>query len=255
MQANRGSPPGQPRPHCAGHLALGREPLGFRRPQTTVTSHLRGRSGTTLPGAHHRSARSSIDQTPGVAFWRNRGMDERAGGDERALSVNDAPGPPNVGAEFDAWVAPHLSMLWALAARTVGAAAAEDVVQETLLRAWQRRETYDPARGSARVWLVAVLLDRARRHRVRGRWPSAGVGDTDSATAVTASSDRVDIEQAVRRLPPRQRQVVALHYLADLPVTEVASLLHISEGAVKAQLFDARRNLRQALEADYDPHR
>jgi RNA polymerase sigma-70 factor (ECF subfamily) len=147
---------------------------------------------------------------------------------------------------FDAWVAPHRAVLLALAWRQVGSAAAEDVVQATLVRAWQRRSTFDPARGSVRGWLVGILWDRCRRYRTRmlrraDPWP-----DQDGAGA--DPEQRLDLERAVRGLAPRQREVVVLHYLADLPVTEVAGLLGISEGAVKAQLFDARARLRAILE-------
>jgi len=153
--------------------------------------------------------------------------------------------------DFDTWVAPHLPVLSALAAHEVGRAAADDVVQETLLRAWQRRETYDPARGSAKVWLVGVLLDRSRRHRMRRRRVPDDLPSEPTAQAPDAA-DRMDVERAVRQLPARQRQAVVLHYLADLPVAEVATLLHVTEGAVKAQLYDARAKLRHLLERDDD---
>jgi RNA polymerase sigma-70 factor (ECF subfamily) len=151
---------------------------------------------------------------------------------------------------FDAWVAPHRGVLLAHAWREVGQAAAEDVVQACLLRAWQRWSTFDPSRGSARGWLVGILLDRCRRHRTRSLrradpWPDAML----DASGAADPENRLDVEQSVRGLAPRQREVVVLHYLADLPVLEVAQLLRISEGAVKAQLHDARARLRAILEA------
>lgn len=161
--------------------------------------------------------------------------------------VSRAPAQPGSEDDFDAWVAPHLRVLSALAVHEVGTDAAEDVVQETLLRAWQRRETYDAARGSARAWLVGVLLDRCRRHRVRFR-PFARTMPGDSPAPTSDAMNRLDVEHAVRQLPARQRHVVVLHYLADLPVAEVAGLLRVTEGAVKAQLHDARAKLRLLLE-------
>lgn len=62
----------------------------------------------------------------------------------------------------------------------------------------------------------------------------------------------MDVEAAVRRLPPRQRQIVTLYYLADLPVVAVGELLGVSEGAIKAQLSDARSRLRQILEDEHE---
>jgi RNA polymerase sigma-70 factor (ECF subfamily) len=149
-------------------------------------------------------------------------------------------------AEFVQWVQPHLAVLRGVARREVGAADADDVVQETLIRAWQRRRTYDRARGSARAWLLAVLLDRARRHRVRRR-PAAALVD-DEASGDGGSVERLDIEAAIRALPARQRQIVTLHYLADLTQAEVAALVGITEGAVKSQLSAARAALRTRLD-------
>ncbi|MEP6851318.1 MAG: sigma-70 family RNA polymerase sigma factor [bacterium] len=70
----------------------------------------------------------------------------------------------------------------------------------------------------------------------------------DPALEVGNSEIRLDVEQAVSALPRRQRQVVTLHYLADLPVNEVAAVLGISPGSVKSCLHDARTTLRTTLE-------
>lgn len=160
-----------------------------------------------------------------------------------AISIEPGEHTP---ADFAAWVRPHLSVLGALAHRQVGPADADDLVQTVLERAWLRRETYREDRGSVRGWLVAILLDRARRHRTRHRpfWPLNRADEPGPENH--AASDRVD--DAVAQLPKRQRQVVTLFYLADLPVAEVAILLSIAEGTVKSQLSDARAALRRILE-------
>ncbi|WP_196073350.1 RNA polymerase sigma factor [Nakamurella alba] len=145
---------------------------------------------------------------------------------------------------FAAWVRPHLAVLSGLAVREVGPADAEDLVQETLLRAWQRRSSYRATRGSERTFLVMILLDKARRARTRAhRDPDQPLVHTGPVDA-----DGVDLERAIAALPDRQRQVVTLHYLADLPVQDVARLLGISPGSVKSSLFDARAALRPLLE-------
>jgi len=152
--------------------------------------------------------------------------------------------------EFEAWVSPHLPVLSALATRQVGTADAPDVVQEALLRAWRRRETYQPDHGSPRAWLIAVLYDQARRHRIRHLWPHhRPEPDNPEPTAgPDHADDRLDIERAVAALPRRQRQVITLHYLADLPVADVAIALGITDGSVKTHLHNARAALRSALE-------
>jgi len=163
---------------------------------------------------------------------------------------------------FASWVGPHLTVLNAVAGRLVSPAAdADDVVQEALIRAWRRRSTFDADRGTARAWLLAILVDRARRHRVRGRVVelSCGVDDADSFArpdSIDLGTDpgrgievmRLDVERAVVSLPRRQREVITLHYLADLPVADVAVVLGISVGSVKSHLFDARAALRSRLE-------
>lgn len=153
--------------------------------------------------------------------------------------------PPDTEDGFAAWVKPHLTVLRVLADRQVGTAAGADVVQEALLRAWRRRGTFNPDRGTARAWLVAILLDRSRRHRLRRPLPLPKVG---AGVVEAPSSDRIDVERAVARLPRRQRQVITLHYLADLSVAEVAAVLGVSESSVKTHLGAARSALRTFLE-------
>lgn len=153
-----------------------------------------------------------------------------------------APGSSD---DFAEWVTPHLPVLRALADRQVGPAAGADIVQEALLRAWRRRATFDPGRGTARGWLVGILLDQARRHRLRRSRPMRRLDQTDTAAPDT---DRIDIERAVARLPRRQRQAITLHYLADLSVAEVAGVLGIAESSVKTHLGAARAALRERLE-------
>jgi RNA polymerase sigma factor (sigma-70 family) len=163
------------------------------------------------------------------------------------IRLNAVPGgiPPDTADGFAAWVTPHLGVLRALADRQVGLSAGADVAQEALLRAWQRRDTFDPHRGTVRAWLVSILLDRARRHRTRRPGPPPGV----VPDAVEAPHpDRIDVERAVVRLPRRQRQVITLHYLADLSVAEVAAVLGLSESSVKTHLGAARSALRTRLE-------
>lgn len=191
--------------------------------------------------------------------WRSKGM--RAAqlgevavtareGDEAGLA--SGPSAPSDEDGFADWVAPHLPVLAALAVRKVGRADAEDVVQEALVRAWRRRETFRPDRGTPRAWLVAILLDRARRHRLRTR-PVELFGlrrDREPAAPPPdgPGSNHVDLDRAVAGLPRRQREVITLYYLGDLSVAEVATVLGISAGSVKSHLHDARAALRPRLE-------
>jgi RNA polymerase sigma-70 factor, ECF subfamily len=106
------------------------------------------------------------------------------------VTVTDAePGPALDSGGFAAWVSPPLPVLSALAVRSAGPDDAEDLVQDTLVRAWRRLETYRPDRGSPRAWLIAVLYDQARRRRLRAV-PVAQV----RPTAAVIMPERVDVD-------------------------------------------------------------
>ena len=148
-------------------------------------------------------------------------------------------------AAFAGWVEPHLPALGALASRQVPPVDAPDLVQDTVLRAWQKWHTYRADRGAPRAWLVAILLDRARRRRTRTR-PEISMADPPDQPRDDQRPDPA-LADALERLPGRQRQVIELYYLADLPVAEVAAVLGIAQGTVKSQLRDARLALRRLL--------
>ena len=120
-------------------------------------------------------------------------------------------------------------------------AAAEDVVHEALARAWERDDHIERLDR----WVLTVALNLARnrwrkiRREIGGRVVDRPVVETDGQA--------VDLQRALRALPARQREVVVLHYLLDLPVAEVAELLGLSAGGVKHALFRARRSLADAL--------
>ena len=146
---------------------------------------------------------------------------------------------------FAAWVTPHLGVMGLLATRLAGAEARDDVVQEALARAWRKRALFDPERGTPRAWLLAIVADRARRHRVRRPRPVTPPRD---AAVAGPDAERIDLERAIATLPPRMRLAVDCVYFVDLSVAETARVMGVSEGTVKSTLFDARARLRRALE-------
>jgi RNA polymerase sigma-70 factor (ECF subfamily) len=150
-------------------------------------------------------------------------------------------------AAFDAFAAPHLAVMRRTAVVAFPAGDPDEVVQDALLRAWQRWSTYRPERGSARTWLLAITADRARRARVRARPLFLVELDTEGATQPPAWADGVDLRDAVRALPRRQREAVLLHYYVGLPVAEVAELMRCADGTVKSTLSDARANLAKVM--------
>jgi RNA polymerase sigma factor (sigma-70 family) len=129
--------------------------------------------------------------------------------------------------------------------------AAEDVVQEALIRAWQLE-----ARGE-RIRFLEPWMNAAATNLARSRWRTIHAEDRAlEQVARDRSSDPLDmslpgpLELAIGRLSPRQGQIVALHYYGDLSVHAIAGRLDVSEGTVKRTLHDARAELRRMVGHD-----
>ncbi len=125
--------------------------------------------------------------------------------------------------------------------------AAEDAVQEALVRAWERSERGERIE-SLHGWVATVALNLARsglrraiaERRARARLELAPVRDP-------AATERIDVERALARLPRRQRETVVLRYYLGMDTKEVAEVLRVHEGTVKSTLFKARTALGAAL--------
>jgi RNA polymerase sigma-70 factor (ECF subfamily) len=150
---------------------------------------------------------------------------------------------PNV--VFEGFVAPHLTSMWVLATRLAGPSARDDVLQEALMTAWRRWDTFDPSRGSARTWLLVLVSDRCRKH-----WRSVKPTEDlyDVASPPVDVEAHLDLSRAIAQLPPRQRLAVELFYVLDLPVAECAEVMGCATGTVQSTLSDARKALRSTLE-------
>jgi RNA polymerase sigma-70 factor (ECF subfamily) len=154
-------------------------------------------------------------------------------------------------ASFAAWAGPSLLAMTRLARRLAPEADPDDVVQDALTRAWQKRAQFDAARGSATTWLLAITADQARtarRARVRRLRLVDEHAELPDAPAPQASRD-VDLDRAIAALPERQQLAVHLHYFIGLTVEETAVVMACATGTVKSTLFDARSNLRTTLGA------
>ncbi|MEQ6902422.1 sigma-70 family RNA polymerase sigma factor [Nocardioides sp. YIM 152588] len=133
---------------------------------------------------------------------------------------------------------------------------AEEAVAEAFARAVDRRRAFERL-DNPEAWLRTVAVNVARsRHRRRElgdrilrRTPPPPAEHRDGL-----SDDRMALVAALRRLPAGQREALALHYLADLPVREVAATLGVAEGTVKARLSRGRAALGALLDASgHDP--
>ncbi|MEO7443160.1 MAG: sigma-70 family RNA polymerase sigma factor [Acidimicrobiales bacterium] len=129
-----------------------------------------------------------------------------------------------------------------------GRVPAEDVVQEALVRAWQRGDGADPIAslpGWVRVVATNLGRDHLRREGALGRAYLRWHFQPESQSVEQALGDR--LAAAVARLPPRQQQIVVLHYRDDRPVDAIAAVLGLSSGTVKSTLSRARRTLATLL--------
>ena len=141
---------------------------------------------------------------------------------------------------------PHLASLRGVARQQVGDFALDDVVQESLIRAWRYIDKYDPTRGSPRAWLMTILLNQCRRHRVRNLWLSRLPDNFDQPASRPYVED-AELAHAIQRLTSRQRQVTILYYIADLTISDVARVLNLSESAAKSHLSRGRNALGKMI--------
>jgi RNA polymerase sigma-70 factor (ECF subfamily) len=149
----------------------------------------------------------------------------------------------------------HAVPLLAYALRLTGGdrGRSEDIVQETLLRAWRHPEALDPDRGPVRSWLFTVARNVAvDAHRARRARPIE-VGD--EALAVVPAVDEIEqaldtwlVSDALATLSPDHRAVLLETYYRGRSVAEAAAVLGVPPGTVKSRTFYALRALRLALE-------
>ncbi len=161
--------------------------------------------------------------------------------------------PGSMDAAFADWATPSLPAMTKLCARLAPAADPDDLVQESLVRAWLNWHRFDPARGSASAWLLAIAADRARDAR-RTRVRRSRVVDDAAALperSVEPTGADIDLERAVGELAERQRLAVDCFYFVGLSVTETAAVMRCSTGTVKSTLSDARERLRMLLGDDH----
>jgi RNA polymerase sigma-70 factor (ECF subfamily) len=149
----------------------------------------------------------------------------------------------------------HAAALWRYAVRLTGdQARAEDVVQETLLRAWQHPEVTDDHERSARGWLFTVarnmIIDECRSARFRNESVTpdlASTYDRAGPDEVDAALDRMLLSDALAQLSPEHQAVIRRSYYQGRTTAQIAADLNIAEGTVKSRLHYAVRALRLSL--------
>lgn len=153
-----------------------------------------------------------------------------------------------------ALVGRKLPRLLGLAQRMLGdAAEAEDVVQETFLRAWKQAPKWRPGPARFDTWLHRVALnlcyDRLRRRREVATDHPPEQADPGPAPDRGLQAQDVGrrVAEALRRLPDRQREAIVLCHYQELGNIEAAALMGITVEALESLLGRGRRALRAAL--------
>lgn len=135
---------------------------------------------------------------------------------------------------------------------------AEDVAQETFLRAWKHLKRFDPTRP-LRPWLLSIASNLAsNRRRSAGRYFAALTrafrDEPASVTIEEKSSQHMqanDLWKAVRTLNVADQKIVYLRYFLDLSVAETAEVLQVADGTVKSRLSRALEKLRKVIQQDF----
>ena len=171
--------------------------------------------------------------------WRRR-RDHPGGSTDEALVVS--------------LYADHGGALLAYATRLTGdRQLAEDIVQETLLRAWRNAAKLTEERGSIRGWLFTVarniVTDKVRARQAR----PAEVAESPAATPI--ADDHADdvvtsvyVRHALQSLSPEHRAVLVTVYYGGKTAVEAAEVLGVPPGTIKSRTYYALRALRSAIE-------
>lgn len=137
--------------------------------------------------------------------------------------------------------------------------AAQDVVQETFIKAWRSAERYDPTLASLRVWLFGIarnaMIDHARAAKVRPWQGNLVDPPTVQDLAGSNQGDPVErmmtswvVEEALRHLSEHHRVAIVRTHLQERPYEEVAAELGIPVGTLRSRVFYGLKALRVAID-------
>jgi RNA polymerase sigma-70 factor (ECF subfamily) len=180
------------------------------------------------------------------------------------LRIHSAMAESSVAARsFDGEALPHLDTLYRVALRlTADPTLAEDLVQDTMLKAYRSWQQYRPG-TNARGWLLTILRNtfindyRRRKHEpvamdLEAVEPHAlyrSIQDTDPEGNFFSQIVDAKVIEAIDALPTEFREVLALSDIEGMSYAEISETLKIPIGTVKSRLFRARRQLQAELYA------
>ena len=173
---------------------------------------------------------------------------------DEALLTGFATGDPEAAAGF---VRRYQRRVYGLALTILGdPGAAEDVAQETFVRAWRHAGTFDPRRGPLSSWLLTIArnlaLSRARLKRAAPVDPDVlAMQLADEISGVEEAgriADREQLRELLRGLPERQRRALVLAVYLGCTAREISELDGTPEGTVKTRIRDGLQKLRNHTE-------
>ena len=152
--------------------------------------------------------------------------------------------------ELEAAFEDHKDAVYRFAWRMMNSApAAEDIAQDVFLSLLRQPARFDPGRGRLRSFLLGITRNLVlKRWRDEYRWEELNDERFPAKSLTTESDDIAEIVgEAVRLLPPLQREVLILAEYEELALDEIARAVDSEIGTVKARLHRARENLRRML--------
>ena len=178
------------------------------------------------------------------------------GGDAALLRSVAAGDAASLGRLYERYSGPLFGYLYRLAGDRM---TAEEILQDTMLAVWRSAGAFE-GRSKVSTWLFGVARRQAH-NRLRGRtWPES-VADLPDRPDGAAGPDELAIAAvggtpvaaAIDRLPDHHRDVLALVFVAGLPLADVAEVLAVPVGTVKSRLHHARAAVAAALVAQEVP--
>lgn len=116
-----------------------------------------------------------------------------------------------------------------------------DALQETILKAYKSIQSLREPKF-VKTWMFRILMNECNS-LLAGRSRTVAFSEVPESSSPSNEYDKVDLREAVERLEEKMRIVVILHYFEDLPLRQIATVLEISESAVKMRLSRARDTL------------